>query len=88
MSKVMLWALIPIAVVVLLGLSAAQGPSSSETPLKGTVKSSDGKPLEGVAVSARADGKTFTTTVYTDRDGGDYFPPLEDGQYKVWAQAV
>ena len=70
MSKVNLWALIPIAVVVLMGLSPAQGPSPSKTSLRGTVKSSDGKPLEGVTVSARADGKTITTTVYTDRAGG------------------
>ena len=92
MSRAKLGALVPIAVVVLIGLSLAQGPSPSVTPLKGTVKSSDGKPMEGVAVSARADGKTVTTTVYTGRDGGYLFPPLappmEEGQYKVWAQAV
>src|SRR5579862_8891644 len=56
--------------------------------LSGTVKSSDGKPLEGVAVSARANDKTFTTSVYTDGNGSFYFPGLETGQYKVWAQAV
>lgn len=93
MSKVNLWALIPIAVVVLMGLSPAQKPASSETPLKGTVKSLDGKPLEGVAVSMRFDGTTnVTTSVFTARDGGYSFPPLvpplEEGQYKVWAQAV
>lgn len=56
--------------------------------LSGTVKSSDGKPLEGVGVSARNASETFTTTVYTDQNGRYTFPPISSGQYKVWAQAV
>ncbi len=56
--------------------------------LSGTVKSSDGKPLEGVGVSARSKDETFTTTVYTDLAGRYSFPPMNTGQYKVWAQAV
>jgi streptogramin lyase len=56
--------------------------------LSGTVKSSDGKPLEGVGVSARGNGDTFTTTVYTDESGRYLFPPMNSGRYKVWAQAV
>jgi virginiamycin B lyase len=56
--------------------------------LSGIVKSSDGKPLEGVGVSARAVSVTFTTTVYTDEAGRYTFPPMNSGQYKVWAQAV
>src|ERR1700719_1150602 len=56
--------------------------------LSGTVKSSEGKPLEGVGVSARNSGETFTTTVYTDQTGRYAFPPISGGQYKVWAQAV
>src|SRR6266853_3050874 len=56
--------------------------------LSGTVKSSDGKPLEGVGVSARNGAETFTTTVYTDQSGRYFFPPVSSGQYKVWAQAV
>ncbi len=58
------------------------------TSLSGTVKSSDGKPLEGVGVSARNAGETFTTTVYTDESGSYTFPPLSNGAYTVWAQAV
>lgn len=85
-------AVVVIAVVVWTGRSRAQQPSSSQTPLRGTVKSSDGKPLEGVAVRARPDGKNFSMSVYTGRSGGYFFPllvaPLEDGQYQVWAQAV
>src|SRR3979409_1869051 len=56
--------------------------------LSGTVKSSDGKPLEGVGVSARNAGETFTTTVYTDQSGRYFFPPVSSGQYKVWALAA
>ena len=56
--------------------------------LSGTVKSSDGKPLEGVGVSARSAAETFTTTVYTDQSGRYSFPTVSSGQYKIWAQAV
>jgi virginiamycin B lyase len=56
--------------------------------LSGTVKSSDGKALEGVGVSARGISETFTTTVYTDESGRYLFPTMRGGQYKVWAQAV
>ena len=92
MTRIKLWALVFVVVLVLPKSSFAQGLSPSQSPLKGTVKSSDGKPLEGVAVSARANGKTVTTTVYSDQDGRYLFPPLappqEEGQYSVWAQAV
>ena len=70
------------------GLAVAQVASSSDSNLAGTVKSSDGKLLEGIGVSARADGKTFTTTVYTDLKGEYLFPPLEAGQFTIRAQAV
>lgn len=56
--------------------------------LSGMVKSSDGKPLEGVGVSARSTAETFTTTVYTDLMGRYAFPPLSSGQYQIRAQAV
>ena len=78
-----------IAVVgsIIVGLSVA-APPFSNAELTGSVKSSSGKPLEGVAVSARADNKTYTTTVYSDQNGAYFFPPLDSGHYKVWAQAV
>ena len=56
--------------------------------LSGTVRSSEGKPLEGIGVSARNRSDTFTTTVYTDESGRYLFPPVASGEYKVWAQAV
>src|SRR5581483_2593647 len=80
-----------LLVALLLGLtvsSNAQLGSSSAAGLSGTVVADDSKPMEGVAVSARADDKTYTTTVYTDPQGHYTFSGLPDGHYKVWAQAV
>ncbi len=47
-----------------------------------------GPPLAGIAVSARAAGRTFTTTVFTDEQGRYAFPAFADGEYRLWAQAV
>ena len=69
--------------------AARQGaPSTSGATLSGTIHATDGQTLEGVAVSARAIDKTFTTTVFTDTRGRYLFPPLDSGSYRVWAQAV
>jgi streptogramin lyase len=55
---------------------------------RGAIKSVDGKPLEGVTVSARGAGKTFVTTVFTNQQGVYVFPPLEKGlKFSLWAQA-
>ena len=40
------------------------------------------------AEKAKEDGKTITTSVFTDEEGRYYFPPLAKGHYHVWAQAV
>lgn len=56
--------------------------------LRGEVKGPSGEVLEGVPVSARADGETITTSVYTNEAGSYEFPPLHEGNYRVWAQAV
>src|SRR3990172_8496053 len=71
-----------------VGLPVLQAAALPSRGLMGTVKSSDGKLMEGVAVSARANSQTFTTSVFTDQDGQYYFPALSNGRYKVWAQAV
>jgi len=63
-------------------------PRPATGVLSGSVKSTEGKPLEGIGVSARSATETFTTTVYTDESGRYSFPPLASGEYKVWAQAV
>lgn len=77
-----------LALGLFVGVAAAQNASSSRTGLMGTVKSADGKPLEGVPISAKAQGSTMTTSVYTNQSGDYYFPSLPDGQYRLWAQAV
>jgi streptogramin lyase len=56
--------------------------------LSGMVKSSAGEKMGGVAVSAKAEGGTITTTVFTDQAGSYYFPPLPAGAYRVRAQAL
>jgi streptogramin lyase/mono/diheme cytochrome c family protein len=56
--------------------------------LLGSIRTADGKPLDGASVSARAVDRTFTTSVYTDERGDFVFPPLPAGGYRVWAQAV
>src|SRR3989304_429699 len=44
-------------------------PATDGTALKGNIQSASGQSLEGVVVSARAGGKTYTTSVFTDEQG-------------------
>src|SRR5579864_2965172 len=60
----------------------------ADTVLTGTIKSAAGEVLGGVTVSARAEGSNVVTTVFTDGSGNYYFPPMAEGKYKVWAQAI
>jgi streptogramin lyase len=80
-------AILPILFLLSAQRAVSQSASASGN-LSGSIRSSEGKPLGGIGVSARADSDTFTTTVYTDESGRYSFPPLKSGQYKVWAQAV
>ena len=77
--------LIPGLSLSLGGIGRAQ---SSGVLLMGTITSGTGEKMEGVVISTRADGKTFTTSVYSDAEGNYYFPPMEPDEYKIWAQAV
>lgn len=77
-----------VALGLLCSPACQRGDTTGGEGLRGTVKSSDGKPMEGVSVSAQGQGKTFTTSVFSDSSGEYYFPPLESGNYRVWAQAV
>ena len=64
-------------------LSAQSGPK-----IRGTVKSADGKTLEGVTVSIQAPDSTMITTVFTNEKGVYVFPPLAKAtKYSLWAQA-
>src|SRR5437588_11156382 len=56
--------------------------------LSGMISSPSGQKLDGVTVSAKLDGSTVTTSVYTDETGRYYFPPMPAGKYHVWAQAL
>lgn len=58
------------------------------TILQGAISSADKERLHGIPVTARAEGKTYATSVYTDDQGSYEFPPLEAGRYRVWAQAA
>lgn len=67
--------------------SAAPQQVQTAALLHGSVKSDNGAKLEGVTVSARAEGQTITTSVFTDDEGNYYFPRATAGKYRVWAQA-
>jgi streptogramin lyase len=71
--------------------SASRSESASPMAGKmlwGSLRAADGKPLEGIVVSARNAEKTFTTSVFTDEQGNYFFPVLDKGRYRIWAQAV
>jgi streptogramin lyase/mono/diheme cytochrome c family protein len=76
--------LLASAALVITGFSA----QAADQVLSGAITSASGEKLGGVTVSARLDGSTITTSVYTDESGNYYFPPLAAGKYKVWAQAL
>jgi streptogramin lyase len=66
----------------------APAAQAADVALSGTITSAAGETLDGVTVSAKKDGGTITTSVYTDASGHYYFPPLPEGKYHVWAQAL
>jgi streptogramin lyase len=87
-----LWRVAPIAtagmILVICAANARSAPAQQAgVLLSGSVKSDQGAKLEGVIVSARAAGRTITTSVFTDEDGNFYFPRMAEGKYRVWAQA-
>ena len=68
--------------------AAAGDGRGAGSSLVGVARAMDGKPMEGVTVSARGVEKSYTTSVFTDERGEYVFPPLGGGRYEVWAQAV
>jgi streptogramin lyase len=62
--------------------------AAADVVLSGAIKSASGEAMGGVTVSAKADGRTITTTVFTDEAGNYYLPPLPTGAYRIWAQAL
>jgi Carboxypeptidase regulatory-like domain len=67
--------------VNILGASLALGAST----VTGSVKNAGGKTMNGVFVSATADGSDFTVTVYSDDAGRFRFTELAEGTYTVVA---
>jgi hypothetical protein len=73
------------ATLVVAGFATA---ASADQLLTGSITSATGQKLEGVQVSAKKEGSTITTNVYTDLNGDYFFPAMADGKYRVWAQAL
>src|SRR6266851_5216270 len=69
-------------------LLAATAAHAADQILSGAIAAQSGQKLEGVTVSAKLEGSTITTSVYTDAAGTYVFPPLPAGRYRVWAQAL
>jgi virginiamycin B lyase len=74
-------ALVALLTAPVLGFAA-------DAILSGAVVSAAGEKMGGVTVSAKPEGATITTTIFTDADGRYFFPPMPEGKYRVWAQAV
>jgi virginiamycin B lyase len=72
--------------LVVVGFAAT--PASADQLLTGSIASTAGQKLEGVLVSAKKEGSTITTSVYTDLNGDYFFPAMADGKYQVWAQTL
>jgi hypothetical protein len=81
-----------LAAIAAAGLAATAfiplSAQAADALLSGSITSAAGEKLAGVTVSAKAEGATITTTVFTDEAGDYYFPPMEAGKYRVWAQAL
>jgi streptogramin lyase len=69
-------------------LLLAGAAHAADQLLSGAIVSPSGQKLDGVTVSAKREGSTITTSVYTDAAGSYYFPGLPEGKYRVWAQAL
>ncbi len=74
-----------ICVAALLSVAEA---CAADVMLSGVITARNGQKLEGVTVSAKREGSTITTSVYSDNGGSYVFPPLAAGKYRVWAQAL
>ncbi len=82
------------AIVMILGglvsgifVARAVQAAPGDALLSGTAKSASGEKLGGATVSAKMEGRTITTSVFTDEQGSYYFPAMDAGKYQVWAQA-
>ena len=77
-----------VLAIALVATTFVPGVTFADSMLNGTITSAAGEKMGGVTVSAKAEGSTITTSVFTDDTGNYYFPPLPNGKYRVWAQAL
>src|ERR1700758_1942784 len=80
--------LLASATMIATGMGWICAAQAADQVLYGSIASASGQKLDGVTVSAKREGSTITTSVYTDATGNYYFPPLPAGKYSVWAQAL
>jgi streptogramin lyase len=76
------------AIACVTSLYVVASAHAADELLSGAITGRSGEKLEGVTVSAKLEGSTITTSVYTDASGFYVFPPLPPGRYRVWAQAL
>jgi hypothetical protein len=88
LSKKFLVTLLIAALPALSGALAPADAAENELSLAGSITSPAGEKMGGVTVSAKAEGLTITTSVFTDDTGNFYFPSMPPGKYRVWAQAL
>jgi streptogramin lyase len=74
--------------LALFALTAFTSAQAADVLLSGAIVSASGEKMGGVTVSAKPEGGTITTSVFTDEAGNYYFTPLPAGKYRVWAQAL
>lgn len=84
-----------LALIILGSMLAAfsqeqETNTSPQAALTGEVRSQEEGPMEGVLVTVRQEGASFTVTVVSDDQGRYSFPPgrLEPGPYSVSIRAV
>jgi len=77
-----------VGVMWLMVAIGTTGQTPGEVLLTGRITAASGERMEGVTVSARQFGKTFTTSVFTDAAGEYYFPRMAEARYNIWAQAI
>src|SRR5258706_12691345 len=80
--------LLASAAAVVAGLGMTASAQAADQLLTGAIASAAGQKLDGVVVSAKREGSTITTSVYTDATGNYYFPPMAAAKYNVWAQTL
>src|SRR5260221_673226 len=78
------------AAAFLLPLAHPVTMAQGNAALTGTITSMEEGKMEGVVVSARRDGATFTVSVVSDEKGTYRFPrtPLDPGPYTITVRAV